>query len=207
MANRMITSPFKPALFFLCLIIAGCASVPPKSITTSQKAVPWETRKAQLEDIQTWNVKGSVSIQYQQKTDIASLSWQQRGQQHYNIVLSGPLNIGRVEITGTPETVTFKQGDKFASANTPETLMTEQLGWQIPVSNLYYWLRGLPAQGSEPIIQFDTTGDISQLAQQGWLVEYAEYMNVGEVSLPRKVYLSHPTLKVRLVIRQWILGR
>lgn len=191
-------------LIISCLFIVGCASTPTEFATT-QKSIPWETRKVQLEEIQTWDVKGSVSIQYQQKTDIASLTWQQRGQRHYNLVLSGPLNIGRVEITGTPERVTFRQGEKFASASSPETLMIEQLGWQIPVSNLYYWLRGLPSTGGAPNLQFDTLGRISHLTQQGWSVEYLEYMELKGVSLPRKIYLTHPTLKVRLVIRQWVL--
>jgi outer membrane lipoprotein LolB len=186
------------------LLIISCASTPTQ-FTATQKAIPWETRKAQLEKIHAWNIKGSASIQYQQKTDIASLAWQQFGHGHYSLILSGPLNIGRVEITGTPERVTFKQGEKFASAHSPEALMTEQLGWQIPVSHLYYWLRGLPAPGKTQNIQFNMLGEISQLSQQGWSVEYLEYMDVSGVSLPRKIYLSNPALKVRLVIRQWNL--
>lgn len=187
-----------------CLLIAGCASFQPTP-PPSQKTIPWETRKAALERIKNWDAKGSVSIQYKQKTDIASMNWHQENQ-HYNIALSGPLNFGSVEIVGAPGKVTFKQGNRPpVKAASPERLIAQQMGWQIPVSNLYYWLRGIPAPGSDAKTQFDNTGRITHMTQQGWTIEYAEYMGVGAVDLPKKIYLTHPDLKIRLVIRQWNL--
>lgn len=201
----MKSSTTKFLLVLLCsLLITSCATFRP-SQPTPQKVIPWETRKAQLAHIQSWNVKGSVSIQYQQKTDIASLTWQQINE-HYDIALAGPLNFGRVNIVGAPGSVTFQRGNETPlSASTPERLMTQQLGWNIPVSNLHYWLRGMPAPGGNPTLQFDSFGHIAHITQQGWRIEYLDYMSVGEVDLPRKIYLSNPTLNIRLVIRQWNL--
>jgi outer membrane lipoprotein LolB len=187
----------------LCLFIIGCASTSDTS-SASQQKTPWETRKADLANIEEWNIRGSISIQYQKKTDIASISWQQR-RKHFDIALAGPLNFGRVEINGLPGSVTFKQGSKTASANSPEALLEEQMGWQLPISNLNYWVRGLPAPGSTPKIEFSKLGYITHLTQQGWSVEYAEYMNVNGLDLPKKIYLNNPALKLRLVIRQWVV--
>ena len=199
-----ITSTFQYLLIFLgALLIVSCAAFQPTP-PPSQQVIPAETRKAALAQIKNWDVKGSVSIQYQQKTDIASLNWHQENQQNYRITLSGPLNFGTVEIIGSPGSVTLKQSNRPpVSAATPEKLLTQQMGWQIPVSNLYYWLRGIPAPGSDAKTEFDTYGHITHMIQQGWTIEYPEYMGVGTVDLPKKIYLTHPNLKIRLVIRQW----
>lgn len=202
---------FYRIIIFICTLslLTGCVSAlkaPPAAAPTSTtKPASWETRAALLERIHTWDAKGSVSIQHQGKTDIASLVWRQRNEKFYNLTLTGPLSMGRVEITGKPKHITFQQGDKLASASSPEALLAEQLGWKMPVSNLYYWLRGLPVKGPVSQMQFNQAGQISHLAQQGWSVRYLEYMDVNGVSLPRKMDLHNPELQVRLVVRQWIL--
>ena len=185
-----------------CLLLASCAGLRP-SVPPSNQSLAWQQRQAQLQKINNWHLSGSVSIQHQNKTDLASITWNQTSN-HYDIVLSGPLSLGRVEIIGRPGLVTLvSTRQKSASASSPEMLMQQQLGWQIPISSLYYWVRGLPTPGIPSNTKFDRYNHIIKLAQQGWYIEYLDFTQTHQVDLPRTISLRNPQLQVRLIIREW----
>jgi outer membrane lipoprotein LolB len=201
-----------------CLMIAGCAGLrqPTPTVPTALQQT-WEERYQkfgnhydQLNNIQSWTIKGSTSIQHDNKTEIASLTWTQQFAQ-YNISLFGPLSLGRVTISGAPGMVTLAQSNKpTVSAKSPEQLMQKQLGWQLPIANFYYWVRGIAAPtgglaGGARILQ-DPQNRALQIVQQGWKIQYADYMTVQGVDLPRKIDMTNPRLHIRLVIRSWVIG-
>lgn len=183
--------------FSLLIFLCGCATFEPSS-----KSISWKSRVTELNRIQSWTAQGSVSIQQVNKTDIASLQWHQQND-HYQIKLFGPLGFGQVEIIGTSSVITLNQSNHSPiSAATPD-LIQSQLGWYMPISNLYYWVRGLSAPSIASKKTFDAYGRLTQLKQEGWMIEYLEYTMVNHVELPRKIQLSTHELKIKLVIREW----
>jgi len=198
----MIKSIIKFSTLGLLILLSGCTTLQP---TTGPVGHPmtWKARSAELKRIQAWTMHGSVSIQHAQKTDLASLQWDQQNDR-YQFALFGPLGFGRVEIKGQPGRITLTQSNKQAiSAATPELLMQRQLGWQIPVVHLYYWARGLPAPGISAKTTFDAYHHLIKLKQENWEIEYLEYMPLGPVDLPRKMQLTSEKLKIKLVAREW----
>jgi outer membrane lipoprotein LolB len=214
--------PTLPARTFLlgcaCLMIAGCAGVrQPSSTAPTAPKQTWEGRYhgfvnhyVQVNNIQSWTIKGSTSIQHDNKTEIASLTWTQQFAQ-YNISLFGPLSLGRVTISGAPGMVTLTQSNKpTVSATSPEQLMQKQLGWHLPIANFYYWVRGIAAPtggvaGGARVLQ-DPQNHALQIVQQGWKIQYADYMTVQGVDLPRKIDMTNSRLHIRVVIRSWVIG-
>lgn len=204
---------FQPlCLLLVCLIMSGCAGLRQPTTTpatpttqTPATAPTWQERHQQLSHVQAWVIQGSTSIQHDNKTDVATLSWTQQSSQ-YNISLYGPLSLGRVTISGRPGLVSLTQSNKpTVSASNPEQLMQRQLGWQLPISNFYYWVRGIPAPSASYRLQQDNQNRSLQLVQQGWRIQYMEYMRVQQVDLPRRIELMNPRLHVRVVIRNWII--
>lgn len=194
----------KILIFTLLIFLSGCTTFQTSPSSTAH-VMSWKARTAELNRIQSWTAKGSVSIQKADKADIASLQWQQQ-MARYHLALFGPLGFGRVEIAGEPGVITLTQSDKApVSAATPELLMQNQLGWYMPLSNLYSWMRGLPAPGIPAQKTFDADNRLAKLEQQGWTIEYLEYMSVDSVDLPRKVQLTTGDLKIKLVLRQWAI--
>jgi outer membrane lipoprotein LolB len=190
-------------IFALSVFLAGCSTLEQTATGPIGHPMTWKARSAQLEQVQSWTAIGSVSIQHAEKTDMASLQWDQQNER-YRFALFGPLGFGSVEIQGQPGRITLTQSNKPPLlAATPELLMQHQLGWQIPIVQLYYWARGLPAPGLPAKTTFDAYNHLIKLEQAQWIIEYPEYMPVGEVDLPRKMQLTSKNLKIKLVTREW----
>lgn len=165
----------------------------------------WPARQKQLRTIQHWQLNGAIAIKTAQQGQTASLSWQQLSRQNYHISLYGPLGAGRVTLTGHKDGVRLLANNKLYQAKTPEALMQEMLGWQLPVGNLYYWVRGLPAPSLQAQVRFDSYHHLSRLQQQGWTVTYQRYTGVGHFDLPSLLTLQRQDLTVKIVISQWQL--
>ena len=43
----------------------------------------------------------------------------------------------------------------------------------------------------------------TDFAQDGWRISILEYAEVDHLSLPRRLYLSHTDLQVRIAMKQW----
>lgn len=188
----------------ISIMLAGCTSlkVPSVGQITYHKQ-SWQQRRNALTKIRHWAIDGAFSIQQTGRSAIASYDWKQTGGS-YNIRIHSSLNIYTADISGKPGYVTLQQSNKRYSARTPEQLMQRQLGWHLPISNLFYWMRGLPAPGKYKA-KFDTFGHLIYLQQAGWSVQFSKYLPVGNVDLPRTLQLHSKQLAVKIVIKHWKL--
>ncbi len=196
--------------FFLISLLASCATVNQQqqqatSTAPENKVIPVENRVTSLSSIQNWNLDALISIRNNAKNDsnTANMKWQQ-SHSNYNISLFGPMGSNTVKLAGRPGKVTMESSDgKTTSASTPEGLLAQKTGLQIPVSNLYYWIRGLPVPGSASHKSYDTYNHLTQLVQSGWTVRYLDYRAVKDIDLPTKIFLADPTLNVKIVVSNW----
>ena len=81
--------------------------------------------------------------------------------------------------------------------------MQQQLGWSLPVSNLLWWVRGLPAPYSKSQLQLDSNSLLTELKQDQWLIEYLSYRTENGLQLPERIKLSGAGLNITLVIKEW----
>ncbi|MEX1034158.1 MAG: lipoprotein insertase outer membrane protein LolB, partial [Cellvibrionaceae bacterium] len=125
----------------------------------------------------------------------------------YAIRLSGTLGMGATWIRGNEQGVRLEQsGEAPVFAATPEDLVYTQLGREIPISDLHYWVRGLPAPYPRPRnARFAPEGVLSHLQQSGWTLEYSDYQAVGAWNLPGKVIAIRDDLKLTLLVGNWSL--
>jgi outer membrane lipoprotein LolB len=87
--------------------------------------------------------------------------------------------------------------------------LAEVLGWHLPVEYLRYWVIGIPAPGRAVIKSVDARGRLVELEQDGWRVTYPEYLgadNVAGEALPRRLVVSDPRLRIRVVVDEWQFG-
>lgn len=190
--------------FLLFTGLSGCSSISaPESTPTS---APWKERLTSLSRIQDWNVNGKIAVQTTNDSGSATIDWAQRNSR-FNIALSAPLGAGGLTLTGQPGLVTLIMSDgKRYTAKSPEQLLAERWGWQLPVSNLNYWIRGLPSPRSTYNGHFDMYNRLSSLEQDGWSIQYLGYTNVGSIELPNRITMSSAALKTKVVIHHWRLG-
>lgn len=195
-------------LFVLSMVIAfvGCAHqariTPPPNVLAHQQT---------LQAIDQWQVNGKLGIRTANDSGSASLKWSQT-QKHYQINLSGPLGQKRMLITGKPGKVTLEEaGQKPLTAKSAEALIKKTAGWTLPVTQLAYWVRGVPAPRVKITrLQTNNLGLIEQLEQGGWLISYSNYRtwNVAgqQLAMPQKIIAQYRDVRLILAIRDWQMG-
>jgi len=83
--------------------------------------------------------------------------------------------------------------------------MEALLGWQVPVSNMQYWVKGQLA----PNIPIDAPTTLNEaklpniMYQDGWTVTISQYQAVGPWTLPRKIIATRGELRLMTVIKSW----
>ena len=193
-------------LILILLLASGCAHraslTPPKDVLEHQR---------QLQAIGDWQLTGKLGIRTADDSGSASVKWVQQTA-HYQINLSGPLGQKSMIITGTPEKVRLEQtGEPAQEARTAEALIKKSVGWTLPVTQLAYWVRGVPAPKLRITrLQQNENGLLDQLAQGDWKITYSNYrdqtFNGAILPLPGKITAEYQDVRLVLVIRTWQLG-
>ena len=188
----------------LALLMAGCAGLAPQeTVEGPGDSQSWKAHKEQISEIDGWQINGKIGIRAPQDSGSGTLFWLQR-QDYFDIRLAGPLGRGAARLTGRPDAVALEvAGQGRFEAESPEALVQSQLGWQLPVSNLLWWVRGLAAPDSRSRIVLDQGGRLASVQQDGWNVQYLSYEDESGYMLPSRIKLSGRDLDITLVIKDW----
>jgi outer membrane lipoprotein LolB len=198
----------KLLLVFSCLLaLSSCATSPTNQPPKANPTQTWGTRVSTLSGVQTWDLNAMIAIRNSVKKNsgafTANLRWQQTPL-HYTILLYGPLGVGATQLIGQPGMVKLTTADgKIYTAATPEQLVAEQTQWILPVSSLYYWIRGLPVPTLPAIKHFDAFNHLTELEQQGWHIQFLRYASIDQIDVPNKIFLFNPDLNVKIIIKEW----
>ena len=187
-----------PLLIGLCYTLASCVSFSTQD-QNQFASQSWVARQQQLKTLQQWHVEGALSFKDSKQSVIASYSWQQRPN-HYVIVIHSALNVGAVKIIGEPNVVTLTEGKQSAVAPSASELMQQQLGWHLPITNLRYWVRGLPAPG-QAHIQLDQYHHLIGLEQDGWQIRLSKYVTFKQRDVPQELDFNQGPVAVKLIVR------
>ena len=189
----------------LCLLVflalSACSTFTPR--TSKPLAQSWQDRQENLRHMANWKIEGAIAVRTPKDAGSANLTWQQN-KQKYSIALFGPLGANAVQIHGQPGSVTLEDAQgQHMHASDPEQLLYKQLGWRLPVSNLYYWTRGLPVPSLPAQKEFDQYHRLTRLTQDDWQLWYKQYAVFNQRELPTKIVLTHPQLNIKIVIYEW----
>ena len=194
---------FKLLPLALASALTGCVSLTPPPATTHFETQSTTTRAQKLKAIRRWNIQGAMSVRQKSKAHIANFSWQLQSKHHYQIRLSSTLNVYNLLIKSTGQHLTLNQNKKQPiTATSPRELMQKAVGFSLPISNLYYWVRGLAAPGKNQAT-FNQYGLLSRLQQQGWRIQYLRFKKINKVDLPQLIQLTRNDLSIRLVLKKW----
>lgn len=161
--------------------------------------------KSDLSPLTSWMFNGAIAVQDKNKSLTASINWQQQGVNNYQIRLFGPLGGGSILINKKNKLVYFNDGKKLLSANNASALLRAQTGIFLPVESLYYWVQGLPAPGKVLSFKRDNDNCLIELNQQGYIVNYADYIKTNNRFLPKQIKLQGHDVVSKLVISSWKL--
>ncbi len=174
----------------------------------------WQEHQQRMLAFEQWQLAGKIGITFpyegKRKGVTARFDWEQR-QSDYVMVLSGPMGVGRftLEKAGKITEITNPRGEQFR-ARSPEELFYQHTGMHLPITDLAWWIRGIPVPDKMHQKTFHTENYRNQLAsleQSSWKIEYLDYQQVGSNFLPQKIKLSDGSMNVTLVINDWLIQR
>ena len=189
-----------PALLLLLATLHACQLTPRIDAPVNTE---WEQRRQVLENISHWQFTGSIHVRDQNESHSSRIRWLQQGEQ-YQINLWGTFNVGATEIIGRPGEVHIEQqGEAPVITETPEQLLYEQIGYELPVTELNYWIKGIPAPGLTQQLSFGESNQLLQFQQAGWQIDYMGYTNFGPETLPTRIRIQKHPLRLDLTRLSW----
>lgn len=202
------------------VVLAACQTAPPTS--PADNGARWyrdgQIFSPQIEALRAssnWQYSAKVGLTINGQSEQANLIWKYHDQSN-QLRLFGPLGSGTVKLSFDEYGVQLIDnkgriytGDAAAGRDAQQ-LLTEVVGWPLPINALAYWLFVQPAPGSRFEYQKDNGNKVTALRQLGWQIEYLDYRDYAGQLLPRKITASRafadPSLgevKVRLISKAW----
>ncbi|UTH76535.1 lipoprotein insertase outer membrane protein LolB [Chromobacterium sp. IIBBL 290-4] len=174
------------ALIFAAVLLVGCASEAPfRAPVSSASAVDTP-----------FNVSGRLSATLDGKGHVANFDWR-HAPAHDEVAINSPLGNTVAKVLRDPGGVALLADGKRWEADDVEGLTQQVLGWPLPLSNLAWWIRGLPAPGMDSRMDADGT-----LEQQGWRIRFIR--DADEQSAhPKRVEMQREGLIVKVVVQSW----
>jgi outer membrane lipoprotein LolB len=138
---------------------------------------------------------GSGAFTWQQDAAVTRLS------------LRGPFGTGALEVTADGEAFTLADGSgQVLDAAQARSRLESRLGTALPVSNLRYWMLGVPAPGIEAQV-VDSPGEPRRLIEQtGWQIRYDEFMDSQGVILPARLTATSGSVRLKVIVDAWSLA-
>jgi len=184
----------------------GCGTVPPLDTEQAARLPLYEQRAARLEQRDSWSLEGRLAISDDSDGGSGYLSWAQLpGGSRMDF--HGALGRGAWRLLADADgaELEFADGRRYR-ADSIDELVRAQVGWQLPVEALAWWVRGLAAPGRLQQRVLDEEGRLSLLQQEGWLIEFGRYAVVGGETMPARMTARQQDRTVKLAVRKWELS-
>lgn len=203
---RMVSAKYLALwLLLVTFLLNGCAHLGSPGL--KPRKIAWHQRKRQLLKDSDWHIQGVIGIKTRHHTESANFAWVQQGQS-YQVALSGPLGLGAVAIEGGPQGIVFTDHKGHQTrAKTPEALLQKTFGWQLPITDLSYWIKGVMKPGQVYDAVFDPWGRVKHLEQAGWQMDYLRYLTTQSADRPLALRLVRGNLHVKIVVNHWFINR
>lgn len=182
------------------VLLVSCRTVPPP-----RPEIPsaWEVRRPQLQARERFELKGRVAVAAGGEGFNARLRWTQVGRETH-MSLDGPLGAGGVQVTsnGSAVSIVTSHGERLEN-DAARAELTNRLGFDPPLESLRYWILGVPEPLHEAQESLDPQQRLATLQQDGWQIQYTDYMSVGGEWLPSKLTLQRQGVRLRVVVDGW----
>lgn len=174
--------------------ISACSSNQTKTLgQQSVKPIP-----------EKWAITAKLGIRTAEDSGSVTLNWQQNLDE-YRIRVQGPLGQGSALIEGDRSFISIQRpGKDTVYSYDPAELIWQTFGWQLPIDNLRYWVRGISSPES-PIdtLVLSQQGTLESLSQAQWELTFSRYEKIEEWLLPKRIRAKLDDTQLTLIIRTW----
>lgn len=202
MSGRALRAVGRVLVAALVVMLAACAA-PRLKPDAARLAVQGE-REGVLAERDQWTIEGRLGVSDGRDGGSGSLRWVQDGAD-FRLTVHAPVT-GKTWVLHGDDRHAVLEGLRAEAVESPDAaaLLARELGWQVPVAQLGYWIRGMRAPGPATLV-FREDGLPAQIDQAGWTVEYRDYDETVDPPLPQRIFARNGERDVRVSIRTWTL--
>lgn len=198
-----------PIVALCALLLAACAAQPVREALPPITGTPeahQARREAMLANTMQWSLQGRVALSNGRDGGSGRIDWQQDGDR-YDVALSAPVTRQSWRLSGD-ETGAQLEGLEGGTriGQDPAELLRKATRWEIPVTALSSWARGLRADARHgpATVHYAADGRLGRVEQAGWIIDYSDWRADPEgVELPGRLNASKGEAKVRLIVDRW----
>ncbi len=182
------TKPLFCLAILASALVAGCVTHAPR---ISPETLEFE-------------VQGKLAVRLAQRGQSMRFNWRQYTGA-YEVQVWGPLGQGRVMLTGTPDDMRVKRGDRVVDRGPPAQVMARHLGFVLPIDVLSSWIRGMPHPDYPArVLATDGGGQVQDFVQSGWRVSLGGQGAQGPA--PARIVAANGEQKITVAIKSFIEG-
>lgn len=187
-------------------VLPACTSLRPADTEQVLRETRYQNRYDSLAAIADWSLEGRLAVRNEDDGGSGHFQWAKMLTDD-RMEFHGALGRGawRLRADDNGAVLELADGEVHRSSTVTE-LVSERVGWDVPVQQLSWWVRGLAAPGSYRQRSLDDEGNLIELLQAGWHIEYGGYRSIDGVSLPIKMTARQGESSVKLAVRSWTLG-
>ena len=195
------------AVTWIATLVTACSALP-------EAGRPGDTERARLYGeyfdrlsvFDSWIVSGRLAVSGEEDGGSGNFKWRKGGLES-RIDFHGALGRGAWQLESDSAGARLELADgSVYRAGSVDQLVRGQLGWEIPVDSLSWWVRGLAAPGAVEKQLLDEQGNLKELLQDGWTIEFGKYRVHEGLRLPSRLTARQDKWKVKLALRGWELG-
>lgn len=179
-------------LSFLLLVIGchGCSSLSPLA---APKFVPIDN-----ESLMEWQVEGTISIKDEDIKSKAYFTYTDiEGEYEWSLNLEDPVGkpeslVQGIDGESKAEAITKKGGPQRAWQ------MARDMKSTLPLDNMSYWMKGLPATG-DAHIKRGKKDRVKAIEEDGWTIKYKDFMQLDHrYELPSQIVMKNKNQVVKM---------
>lgn len=163
-------------------IIAAALGVQGCSALKAPEFVP-----ADPEALTEWSIEGSVTIKDEEGSKETFFEYKNiNGEYELAVRPESPVGETGAVVKGTEGEPDSTQ---VIAKNPKAEKLAKAITQTLPVDNMSYWLRALPATDSAALKQ-DDEAIVTSMKDDGWDIDYKDFMKVGHYRLPEKIAMQ-----------------
>lgn len=188
----------------LIALLAACVPMRVKMHASTPAAqAAQDAREAALASRTHWALDAHIAVSTDRDSNSGELDWRQTGES-YVFSVRGPITGKTLKLSGDARHAVLEGVDaKPREDSDVQRLLRERIGWDVPLASLRAWVRGLRAPGTPAQLQYNEQDLPALIEQDGWKIEYRDWFVDRTPALPRIVFASHGTTRVKMAIETW----
>jgi len=191
-------------------LLSGCSTTSTKLSPVLTKQKP-QHRIAQLSQLQQWKVQGKIAFLERKQRNSATLSWKvDEKSKTQQLNLTSYLGINVLQLDSNNNSHKIQVDGKTYQDRNLEALIYSLTGFTLPTKALSFWLKGIPYQDSDNVIYQENTRLPQSLTSyynnQLWQINYSNYKQIDDYSLPTKLSIKKDDLTIKIAINEWAVN-